>query len=178
VTTLAKPEVVSYEMIVVGVLIGGAIGTFTALKIQMTALPQLVAAFHSLVGLAAVFVAAAAFYNPSAYGLGQSGEIAVASLLEMGLGTAIGAITFTGSIVAFGKLQGVFRSAPITFRGQHPLNALLGLALIAAVVWFCREQTAVSFWVIVGLSLLIGYLLIIPIGGRPAGLASPWPIRH
>ena len=165
VTTLAKPEVVSYEMIVVGVLIGGAIGTFTALKIQMTALPQLVAAFHSLVGLAAVFVAAAAFYNPSAYGLGQSGEIAVASLLEMGLGTAIGAITFTGSIVAFGKLQGVFRSAPITFRGQHPLNALLGLALIAAVVWFCREQTAVSFWVIVGLSLLIGYLLIIPIGG-------------
>ena len=144
VTTLAKPEVVSYEMIVVGVLIGGAIGTFTALKIQMTALPQLVAAFHSLVGLAAVFVAAAAFYNPSAYGLGQSGEIAVASLLEMGLGTAIGAITFTGSIVAFGKLQGVFRSAPITFRGQHPLNALLGLALIAAVVWFCREQTAVS----------------------------------
>ena len=165
VTTLAKPEVVSYEMIVVGVLIGGAIGTFTALKIQMTALPQLVAAFHSLVGLAAVFVAAAAFYNPSAYGLGQSGEIAVASLLEIGLGTAIGAITFTGSIVAFGKLQGVFRSAPITFRGQHPLNALLGLALIAAVVWFCREQTAVSFWVIVGLSLLIGYLLIIPIGG-------------
>ncbi len=165
VTTLAKPEVVSYEMIIVGVLIGGAIGTFTALKIQMTALPQLVAAFHSLVGLAAVFVAAAAFYNPSAYGLGQSGGIAVASLLEMGLGTAIGAITFTGSIVAFGKLQGVFRSAPITFRGQHPLNALLGVALVVAVVWFCQEQTTASFWAIVVLSLLIGYLLIIPIGG-------------
>jgi NAD(P) transhydrogenase subunit beta len=165
VTTLAKPEVVSYEMIIVGVLIGGAIGTFTALKIQMTALPQLVAAFHSLVGLAAVFVAAAAFYNPSAYGLGQSGGIAVASLLEMGLGTAIGAITFTGSIVAFGKLQGVFRSAPITFRGQHPLNALLGVALVLAVVWFCQEQTTASFWAIVVLSLLIGYLLIIPIGG-------------
>ena len=164
-TTLAKPEVVSYEMIIVGVLIGGAIGTFTALKIQMTALPQLVAAFHSLVGLAAVFVAAAAFYNPSAYGLGQSGGIAVASLLEMGLGTAIGAITFTGSIVAFGKLQGVFRSAPITFRGQHPLNALLGVALVVAVVWFCQEQTTASFWAIVVLSLLIGYLLIIPIGG-------------
>jgi NAD(P) transhydrogenase subunit beta len=165
VTTLAKPEVVSYEMIIVGVLIGGGIGTFTALKIQMTALPQLVAAFHSLVGLAAVFVAAAAFYNPSAYGLGQSGGIAVASLLEMGLGTAIGAITFTGSIVAFGKLQGVFRSAPITFRGQHPLNALLGVALVLAVVWFCQEQTTASFWAIVVLSLLIGYLLIIPIGG-------------
>lgn len=165
VTTLAKPEVVSYEMIIVGVLIGGTIGTFTALKIQMTALPQLVAAFHSLVGLAAVFVAAAAFYNPSAYGLGQSGGIAVASLLEMGLGTAIGAITFTGSIVAFGKLQGVFRSAPITFRGQHPLNALLGVALVVAVVWFCQEQTTASFWAIVVLSLLIGYLLIIPIGG-------------
>ncbi|MAK76662.1 MAG: NAD synthetase, partial [Nisaea sp.] len=112
-TTLAKPSVLSYEMIAVGVLIGGAIGTVIALRIQMPALPQLVAAFHSLVGLAAVFVAAAAFYNPAAYGLGTAGQIATASLIEMGLGTAIGAITFTGSIVAFGKLQGIFRSAPI-----------------------------------------------------------------
>ena len=124
-TTLAKPSVLSYEMIAVGVLIGGAIGTVIALRIQMTALPQLVAAFHSLVGLAAVFVAAAAFYNPAAYGLGTAGQIATASLIEMGLGTAIGAITFTGSIVAFGKLQGVFRSAPITFPGQHPSTLCL-----------------------------------------------------
>ncbi|MEC8280320.1 MAG: NAD(P)(+) transhydrogenase (Re/Si-specific) subunit beta [Pseudomonadota bacterium] len=164
-TTLAKPSVLSYEMIAVGVLIGGAIGTFIALRIQMTALPQLVAAFHSLVGLAAVFVAAAAFYNPAAYGLGTAGQIATASLIEMGLGTAIGAITFTGSIVAFGKLQGIFRSAPITFPGQHPLNALLGVAMIGAIGWFCVEQTTLAFWVIVVIALALGYLLIIPIGG-------------
>ena len=164
-TTLAKPSVLSYEMIAVGVLIGGAIGTVIALRIQMTALPQLVAAFHSLVGLAAVFVAAAAFYNPAAYGLGTAGQIATASLIEMGLGTAIGAITFTGSIVAFGKLQGVFRSAPIAFPGQHPLNALLGVAMIGAIGWFCVEQTTLAFWVIVVIALALGYLLIIPIGG-------------
>ena len=164
-TTLAKPSVLSYEMIAVGVLIGGAIGTVIALRIQMTALPQLVAAFHSLVGLAAVFVAAAAFYNPAAYGLGTAGQIANASLIEMGLGTAIGAITFTGSIVAFGKLQGLFRSAPITFLGQHPLNALLGLGMIGAIGWFCVEQSSLAFWVIVVIALALGYLLIIPIGG-------------
>ncbi|MDX1739433.1 MAG: NAD(P)(+) transhydrogenase (Re/Si-specific) subunit beta, partial [Alphaproteobacteria bacterium] len=112
ITTLAMPSVLSYELIIAGILIGGAIGTVIALKIQMTALPQLVAAFHSLVGLAAVFVAAAAFYAPEAYGIGQKGHIGAASLIEMSLGTAIGAITFTGSIVAFGKLQGIFRSAP------------------------------------------------------------------
>ncbi len=165
VTTLAMPSVLSYELILAGIVIGGAIGTIIALKIEMTALPQLVAAFHSLVGLAAVFVAGAAFYAPEAYGIGAVGEIGAASLVEMSVGTAIGAITFTGSLVAFGKLQGIFRSAPITFAGQHMLNALLGLTLIALVVYMCIDQSPTVFWAIVVLAFVIGFLLIIPIGG-------------
>src|SRR5689334_14932680 len=116
-TTLAMPVVQSYWLIVAGIVIGGAIGTYIALNIQMTALPQLVAAFHSLVGLAAVCVAAAAFYAPDAYGIGTEGAIEQGSLIEMGLGTAIGAITFTGSIIAFGKLQGLITGAPLVFPG-------------------------------------------------------------
>src|SRR3546814_6562708 len=114
-TTLALPSVLSYETIIIGILIGGAIGTVIARRIQMTALPQLVAAFHSLVGLAACFVALAAFYRPEAYGIGEPGAIATASLIEMSLGLAIGAITFTGSIVAFGKLQGLVTGRPLVF---------------------------------------------------------------
>jgi NAD(P) transhydrogenase subunit beta len=165
VTTLASPGVLSYWMIFLGVLIGGSIGTVVAMRIQMTALPQLVAFYHSLVGLAAVFVAAAAFYEPSAYGIGVFGGIPVASLIEMSIGTAIGAVTFTGSIIAFSKLQGIMSGAPITFPGQHPLNALLGLALIALVAWMCMDQSAGLFWLIVILSLALGILIIIPIGG-------------
>ena len=121
--TIATPGVVSPWLIVGGLVIGGAIGAVVALRIQMTALPQLVAAFHSLVGLAAVFVAAAAFVSPDAFGIGAPGNIKTQSLIEMGLGTIIGAITFTGSIVAFAKLQGLVSGAPLIFRGQHPLNA-------------------------------------------------------
>ncbi len=165
VTTLAAPNVLSFTTILVGMLIGGAIGTVVALKIQMTALPQLVAAFHSLVGLAAVFVAAAAFYEPAAYGIGVPGDIAVASLVEMSIGTAIGAITFTGSIIAFVKLQGLVSGAPVVFAGQHALNAFLGLLLVGLVVWFCGEESTMLFWAIVLLSGLIGLLIIIPIGG-------------
>jgi NAD(P) transhydrogenase subunit beta len=164
-TTLAQPGVVSYGVIVAGIIIGGAIGTFIALRIQMTALPQLVAAFHSLVGLAAVCVAAAAFYDPDAYGIGSAGAIHSGSLVEMSLGTAIGAITFTGSIVAFGKLQGLVTGKPLVFPGQHPLNALLGIVLVAAIVWFAMAQSAAGFWIIVALSLALGLLLIVPIGG-------------
>jgi len=164
-TTLATPGVLSYTMIFVAVLIGGAIGTTVALRIQMTALPQLVAFYHSLVGLAAVFVAAAAFFNPAAYGLGAFGQIPVASLIEMSIGTAIGAITFTGSVIAFAKLQGIMSGAPIVFPGQHPLNALLGVILIALVVWICRDQGPMLFWAIALLSFVIGVLIIIPIGG-------------
>ncbi|MEC8369319.1 MAG: NAD(P)(+) transhydrogenase (Re/Si-specific) subunit beta [Pseudomonadota bacterium] len=164
-TTLATPGVVSYWMILLGILIGGAIGTFIAWKIEMTSLPELVAAFHSLVGLAAVCVAAAAFFEPAAYGIGTPGNIGVASLIEMSIGTAIGAITFTGSIIAFAKLQGVMSGAPIVFPGQHALNALLGILMIALVVWFCDAQTGTLCWAIAILAFIIGFLIIIPIGG-------------
>jgi NAD(P) transhydrogenase subunit beta len=131
----------------------------------MTALPQLVAAFHSLVGLAAVCVAAAAFYEPDAYGIGQAGAIYANSLVEMSLGTAIGAVTFTGSVIAFGKLQALITGKPLVFAGQHPLNAGLGLALVAIIVWFVIGQSPLAFWGIVALSLALGLLLILPIGG-------------
>jgi H+-translocating NAD(P) transhydrogenase subunit beta len=164
-TTLASPGVLSYPEILAGIAVGGAIGTFVALRIHMTALPQLVAAFHSLVGLAAVCVASAAFYAPSAYGIGQAGAIHGQSLIEMSLGTAIGAVTFTGSIIAFGKLQGLITGKPLVFLGQHVLNAALGLALAACIVWFFMDQAPLQFWLVVGLSLLLGLLLILPIGG-------------
>jgi NAD(P) transhydrogenase subunit beta len=131
----------------------------------MTAMPQLVAAFHSLVGLAAVLVAAAAFYSPAAFGIGLPGEIHTSSLVEMSLGIAIGAITFTGSVIAFTKLQGLVSGAPVVFPGQHMLNALLGLILLALVVYFCMTQEAWVLWAIAGLSFLIGITIIIPIGG-------------
>jgi len=165
VTTLADPGVVSYGTIILGMLIGGTIGTVVALKIEMTALPQLVAAFHSLVGLAAVFVATAAFYHPEAYGLGSSGNIAGASLVEMALGTAIGAITFSGSIIAFAKLQGLMSGNPITFSGQHPLNGLMALGIVAAIFWLVGTESTTAFWLLVILSFTIGFLIIIPIGG-------------
>jgi NAD(P) transhydrogenase subunit beta len=164
-TTLALPGIVSYPVIALGVIIGGVIGAGVASRIQMTALPQLVAAFHSLVGLAAVCVAAAAFYDPDAYGIGTPGAIHASSLIEMSLGTAIGAVTFTGSIIAFGKLQGLITGKPLVFPGQHPLNALLGIALVAVIVWFVIGQAAAAFWGVVALSLLLGLLLIVPIGG-------------
>jgi NAD(P) transhydrogenase subunit beta len=164
-TTLASPGVLSYGTILVGIVIGGAIGAYIARTIQMTALPQLVAAFHSLVGLAAVCVAAAAFYAPADYHIGLPGAIERASLVEMSLGTAIGAITFTGSIVAFAKLQGLVTGKPLVFPGQHPLNALIGIVLVLAVVWFVAAQSALGFWIIVALSLAVGLLLIVPIGG-------------
>ena len=165
VTTLSSPGVLSFEMIVVGILIGGSIGTVLALKIEMTALPQLVAAFHSLVGLAAVFVATATLYNPEAFGLGTPGNIAGYSLLEMGLGTVIGAITFSGSLIAFAKLQGVMSGSPITFKFQHPLNALVALVIVFALVSFVQTEAYSMFWMMVALAFLIGFLIIIPIGG-------------
>ncbi|MBT5811479.1 MAG: NAD(P)(+) transhydrogenase (Re/Si-specific) subunit beta [Rhodospirillaceae bacterium] len=164
-TTLAAPQVLSFTTIVVGVLIGGTVGTVVALRIQMTALPQLVAAFHSLVGLAAVFVAAAAFYQPEAYNIGVFGEIAVASLVQMSIGATIGAMTFTGSIIAFAKLQGVMSGAPITFTGQHAVNGFLGLVIIGVIVLLCASQSATAFWMVILLSLIFGFMIIIPIGG-------------
>ena len=164
-TTLALPIMSGYIGIAIAIIIGGAAGTFIALRIHMTALPQLVAAFHSLVGLAAVCVAAAAFYAPDAYNIGIVGDIHRQSLVEMSLGTAIGAITFTGSVVAFAKLQALITGAPLVFPGQHPLNAVLGILLAVLVVYFVIDQSALLFWLIVFLSLALGFLLILPIGG-------------
>ena len=162
---LAQPEGMSWLLIVIGVAVGGTVGAIVARRIAMTAMPQLVAAFHSLVGLAAVLVAGAALYTPEAYGIGSEGHIFTRSLIEMSLGVAIGAITFTGSLVAFAKLQGLVSGAPVVFKGQHPLNALFGLTLIGLIIAFCTGQSHAVFWVIVALSMVVGVTLIIPIGG-------------
>ncbi len=146
-------------------LIGGSIGAFIAFKIPMTAMPELVAGFHSLVGLAAVFVAISAFLNPEVFNLGIPGNIKIASLIEMSLGASIGAITFTGSIIAFLKLRGIMSGSPITFIGQHFLNLVLGIALIVLIFLLCNTQSSILFWTIVAISFLVGILLIIPIGG-------------
>lgn len=165
VTTILSGGADNYGMIAAGLLIGGTIGTVIAKKIQMTALPQLVAAFHSLVGLAAVCVAVAALYAPGAFGIGEPGKIAIGSLVEMSLGTAIGAITFTGSLVAFAKLQGIVGGAPLIFKGQHILNAFIGMGIIGAIVFFSIGESYGVFWIMTVLSLALGFLLILPIGG-------------
>jgi len=154
-----------FIFLLVFLLIGGSIGAFIAFKIPMTAMPELVAGFHSLVGLAAVFVAISAFLNPIAFNLGTPGDIKIASLIEMSLGASIGAITFTGSIIAFLKLRGIMSGSPITFAGQHYLNLVLGLVLVALIVYLCRTQIDTFFWTIIVISFLVGILLIIPIGG-------------
>ena len=154
-----------FIFLLVFLLIGGSIGAFIAFKIPMTAMPELVAGFHSLVGLAAVFVAISAFLNPIAFNLGTPGDIKIASLIEMSLGASIGAITFTGSIIAFLKLRGIMSGSPITFVGQHYLNLVLGLALVGLIVYLCRTQIDTFFWTIIVISFLVGVLLIIPIGG-------------
>ena len=153
------------EYILVPLLLGAVVGGFVAARIAMTAMPQLVAGFHSLVGLAAVLIAIAAFYNPSAFGIGQFGSIKIASLIEMSIGVSIGAITFTGSCIAFLKLQGLMSGAPITFKGQHLLNLIIGILIIISIIFLVNKQTADYFWIVTVLSLLIGLLIIIPIGG-------------
>ena len=167
VATLFRPgiEFSGLLLVLAGVVIGGGIGSVVANRIQMTALPQLVAAFHSLVGLAAVFVAAAAFYNPESFGIGTPGHIHGGSLVEMSLGLAIGAITFSGSLIAFAKLQALMSGAPILFRFQHWLNLALGILLLVLVISFVATGSGVLFWLIALLAFALGFLLIIPIGG-------------
>jgi len=167
VATLLKPgmDIAGIGLVIAGLAIGGGIGTIVAQRIQMTSLPQLVAAFHSLVGLAAVFVAAAAFYAPESFGIGVRGNIKGASLVEMSLGLAIGAITFSGSVIAFAKLDGRMSGAPIMFKGQHMLNLGLGILLALLVLLFVITGSDVLFWLIAILSFALGFLLIIPIGG-------------
>lgn len=164
-TTALLPAVAEYSWILIALVIGGTIGTITAKKIEMTALPQLVAAFHSLVGLAAVLVAAAALMQPETFGISSNGAIKTSSLLEMALGTAIGAITFTGSVIAFAKLQGLMTGKPLVFPMQHPLNALIGLVIVLVTVLFVTTGSYFAFWVLVFLCFAIGFLLILPIGG-------------
>ena len=164
-TTLANPGVLSYSWIFAGIIVGGAIGTITAVKIHMTALPQLVAAFHSLVGLAAVFIATATLYAPESYGIGRVGKILTVSLVEMSIGTFIGAITFTGSLVAFAKLQGIISGTPLVFKGQHLLNALLGISALGLIAWFSLTESYNVYWLLLVLAFVLGFLIILPIGG-------------
>ncbi|HUY68422.1 MAG TPA: NAD(P)(+) transhydrogenase (Re/Si-specific) subunit beta [Alphaproteobacteria bacterium] len=165
VTTLFLIEASSLWFVAMALALGGAIGTVVARNIKMTALPQLVAAFHSLVGLAAVLVAAAAFLNPGAYGIAVGGHIHLASLAEMGIGTAIGAITFSGSLVAFAKLQGLVSGKPLTFPYQHQINLALGILMLIAIVWLILGASQTAFIAVAGIAFLLGFLLIAPIGG-------------
>jgi NAD(P) transhydrogenase subunit beta len=182
VTTLAAhppADLTAWGLVVLGMAVGGGAGAVIARRVPMTSMPELVAAFHSLVGMAAVLVAAGALYAPSAFGIGSEGAIHSQSLIEMSLGVAIGAVTFTGSIIAFLKLSGRMSGAPITLPGRHVINIALAIALVALIVWFFEAQQHLTFWLIAAASFLLGVLIIIPIGGadmagrRPAS-ASRW----
>jgi NAD(P) transhydrogenase subunit beta len=168
VTTMWVANVVdalTWGMIIAGIAIGGGIGAVVARRIAMTAMPQLVAAFHSLVGLAAVLVAGAALYSPQAYGIGTEGAIRMQSLIEMSLGAAIGAITFAGSLIAFAKLNGNMSGAPILLPARHVLNSIIFGTILGLVVLFVAQQPLWAFWAIAVLSFVFGITLIIPIGG-------------
>jgi len=166
VTTLVIHELAALPEILAAMVIGGLVGLLIARRIAMTAMPQLVAAFHSLVGLAAVLVAAAAFLEPAGFGIqGTDGLIYKASRVEMVLGIAIGAITLSGSVIAFLKLNGNLSGAPILLPARHVINLALLAAIVVLTAWFVVDQSATAFWTVTGLALLIGLLLIIPIGG-------------
>jgi H+-translocating NAD(P) transhydrogenase subunit beta len=167
-TTLAShppADLPAWALVVVAVALGGSTGAVVARRVPMTSMPELVAAFHSLVGMAAVLVAAGALYAPAAFDIGTEGAIHGQSLIEMSLGAAIGAITFTGSVIAFLKLSGRMSGKPITLPGRHVINIALGLALVALIVWFFEAQPHLTFWLIAATSFLLGVLIIIPIGG-------------
>ncbi|MGB9066487.1 MAG: NAD(P)(+) transhydrogenase (Re/Si-specific) subunit beta, partial [Pseudolabrys sp.] len=155
----------SWGLVIGGIAIGGSIGAVIARRVPMTSMPELVAAFHSLVGMAAVLVAGAAFYAPAAFDIGTHGHIHGSSLIEMSLGVAIGAVTFTGSVIAFLKLSGRMSGKPIMLPGRHIINVALAAALIFFVYGFYVSQSQMDFWLITGISLLLGVLIIVPIGG-------------
>jgi len=158
-------DAVSWALVVGGIAIGGGVGAVIARRVPMTSMPELVAAFHSLVGMAAVLVAAGAFYAPAAFDIGTEGHIHQASLIEMSLGAAIGAVTFTGSVIAFLKLSGRMSGKPILLPGRHIINIALALALIFFIYGFYVSQSAMDFWLIIAISLTLGVLMIVPIGG-------------
>jgi NAD(P) transhydrogenase subunit beta len=157
--------ITTWVLVIGGLVLGGGIGAVIARRVPMTSMPELVAAFHSLVGLAAVLVAAGAYYAPEAFGIGKVGAIKQASLIEMSLGVAIGAITFTGSIIAFMKLSGRMSGAPIMLPGRHVINIALALALVFFIYGLVVSQSPIDFWLITGIALALGVLIIIPIGG-------------
>lgn len=171
ITTILNPEIVSYDWIIGAIAVGGVIGFIIARKIAMTDMPQLVAAFHSLVGLAAVLVAGSAFLNPQAFGITDAlGTMFMASKIEMSLGIAIGAITFSGSVIAFAKLNGNMSGAPIMLPARHLINIILAAAIVGGIALFAVDQNAEFFgvnvfWIVTALAFVIGFLLIIPIGG-------------
>ena len=169
VTTLLVSNLGGQGLVLIGggLALGGIVGAIIAKRIPMTAMPQLIAAFHSLVGLAAVLVAVAAFFSPESFGIGDVGNIKGFSLLELSLGAAIGAITFTGSLIAFGKLNGNLSGNPVSFKGQHFVNLILGVGVAVLIGLLMRSGGAdpILFWAIIGITLALGILLIIPIGG-------------
>lgn len=162
---LARPSFGGLVLIIIGLAIGGAIGAIIARRIAMTAMPQLVASFHSLVGLAAVMVAAGALYSPHSFGIGEIGSIHGRALVEMAIGVAIGAITFTGSIIAFLKLDGRMSGKPIILPNRHLINIVLAAAIVLLIATLVGTESHLVFWLIVLLSLVIGVTLIVPIGG-------------
>src|SRR5579862_8422770 len=167
-TTLAAhppADLAAWGLVGLGMALGGGTGAVIARRVPMTSMPELVAAFHSLVGMAAVLVAAGALYAPAAFGIGTEGAIHGQSLIEMSLGVAIGAVTFTGSVIAFLKLSGRMSGKPITLPGRHIINLALAAGLIFFIYGFFISQTVMDFWIIVALSLTLGILIIIPIGG-------------
>jgi H+-translocating NAD(P) transhydrogenase subunit beta len=167
-TTLAASPpagVIAWVLVVLGVGLGGGVGAVIARRVSMTQMPELVASFHSLVGMAAVLVAAGALYAPSAFGIGSVGHIHGQSLIEMSLGVAIGAITFTGSVIAFLKLSGRMSGKPIMLPARHAINIALAIAIVALIIWFATSEKHLAFWLLALASFLFGVLIIIPIGG-------------
>src|SRR5438309_2471760 len=167
-TTLAShppADGIAWLLVIVGVAVGGSIGAVIARRVPMTSMPELVAAFHSLVGMAAVLVAAGAFYAPEAFDIGTPGHIHAQSLVEMSLGVAIGALTFTGSVIAFLKLPARMSGAPILLPARHIINIALALALVFFIVHMVITGGALDFWLITIIALALGVLMIVPIGG-------------
>ncbi len=167
-TTLGSHPPASYTawgLVAAGMAVGGSTGAVIARRVPMTSMPELVAAFHSLVGMAAVLLAVGALYAPAASGIGCDGAIHGQSLIEMSLGAAIGAIPLTGSVIAFLKLSGRMSGAPIILPARHAINIALGLALVALIAWFFQAQQHLAFWLIATVSFLLGVLIIVPIGG-------------
>src|SRR3954469_1138269 len=165
-TTLAShppADGVGWLLVLLGIAIGGSIGAVIARRVPMTAMPELVAAFHSLVGMAAVLVAAGALYAPAAFDIGTVGNIHGASLIEMSLGVAIGAVTFTGSVIAFLKLSGRMSGAPIILPMRHLINLALAVAIVLLIVWFARTESYAAFWLLALASFTFGVLIIVPI---------------